>query len=31
MRIPTQHILNLTWIHRYSSLQDDMPQESNLL
>jgi hypothetical protein len=30
-RIPTQYILNLAWIHRYTALQDDVSQESNLL
>jgi hypothetical protein len=29
--IPTQHILNLAWIQRYSSLRDNMTQESNLI
>jgi hypothetical protein len=29
-RIPTQRILNLAWIHRYSFLRYDMTQESNL-
>jgi hypothetical protein len=31
IRTLAQHILNLTWINRYSSLRDDMTCEGNLL
>jgi hypothetical protein len=30
-RIPTQYILNLAWINKYSSLRDDMTLEGDLL